>query len=203
MLKKFKNLDFPFLVPGETIRRLWPLDVQSFRDHLRRLDRDSRYDRFGGFISDEFIESYANSCFGLDSITYGYFVDGIMRGAGELRGVGAAILHQGAAECAFSVEKDWRRRGIGTQFMNRLVRAARNRNIDTLRLSCLSQNQAMIGLAKGFSAELSFETEETTGKLLAKTPSGSSILRELVDNSLGLASAVIEYQKRALLQLAA
>jgi len=203
LLKQSKNLDFPFLVPGETIRRLWPLDVQSFRDHLQRLDRDSRYDRFGGFVSEGFIESYAKSCFGIDSITYGYFVDGIIRGAGELRGVGAAILQQGSAECAFSVEKDWRGRGIGTQFMARLVRAARNRNIDSLRLSCLSHNQAMIGLAKGFSAELSFETEETTGKLLARTPSSSSILNELVDNSLGLASALIDYQKRALLKLAA
>jgi GNAT superfamily N-acetyltransferase len=203
LLKQSKNLDFPFLVPGETIRRLWPLDVQSFRDHLHRLDKESRYDRFGGFVSAEFIDSYASSCFGIDTITYGFFVDGIMRGAGELRGVGAAILHQGAAECAFSVEKDWRRLGIGTQFMARLVRAARNRNIETLRLSCLSQNRAMIGLAKGFSAELTFETEETTGKLLAKTPSSSSIFHEIVDNSLGLASAMIDYQKRALRKLAA
>ena len=32
------------------------------RDHLVRLDAESRHDRFNGFLDDSFIESYAARC---------------------------------------------------------------------------------------------------------------------------------------------
>lgn len=200
-----KTLDFGFenLGPGESVRRLWLLDIQEFRSHLARLDRKSLYDRFGMFPSKAFLDTYAEGCFGIDALTYGYFVNGVLRGAGELRGLKSAIFEKTPADCAFSVESEWRRRGIGTRFLARILRAARNRNIHDLRLSCLSHNAAMVGLAGAFSAELSFETEEITGKLLAKTPSNSSIFGELADNSIGLANAVLDYHKRALREFAA
>ena len=41
------------------IRRLWPSDKESFRDHLLRLDARSRHERFGGGMSDDFLVHYA------------------------------------------------------------------------------------------------------------------------------------------------
>ncbi|HYP57563.1 MAG TPA: GNAT family N-acetyltransferase [Beijerinckia sp.] len=186
------------LLGGETIRRLWACDGALFRDHLLRLDAESRYDRFGTYVSDESLKDYAEGCFGLDAITYGYFVDGIMRGAGELRAIGSAFLPKGAVEGAFSVAKDWRRRGIGTELMARILRAARNRRIDTLYLSCLAHNRSMVGLAKKFETDLTFETDAVTGKLIARTPTPSSLFEEFVDDSLGLAEALFDFQQRVL-----
>ncbi|MCB1543461.1 MAG: GNAT family N-acetyltransferase, partial [Rhodoblastus sp.] len=75
-------------IHGGVVRRLWPSDMPAFRDHLLRLDAPSRHDRFAMAVSDEFLANYAERCFGIDDVIYGYFVEGVMRGAGELRGVG-------------------------------------------------------------------------------------------------------------------
>ena len=132
-------------IHGGVVRRLWPSDMPAFRDHLLRLDAPSRHDRFAMAVSDEFLANYAERCFGIDDVIYGYFVDGVMRGAGELRGVGLG-LDKGSAEAAFSVEVGWRRRGVGTELMGRIVQAARNRGAETLYMSCLARNRAMQGI---------------------------------------------------------
>src|SRR5690349_15288784 len=111
------------------IRKLWPSDEAAFREHLLRLDAESRHDRFAMGVSDEFIRNYAERCFRLEGAIFGYFADGELRGAGELRMIGDD--HR-AAEAAFSVEHDWRRHGVGKDLMERIVRAARNARVETL-----------------------------------------------------------------------
>ena len=54
------------------------------RHHLRRLDASSRANRFGGGVSDEFIENYATITIRLNAVVHGFFVEGIMRGAAEV-----------------------------------------------------------------------------------------------------------------------
>jgi GNAT superfamily N-acetyltransferase len=174
--------------------------MPSFREHLLRLEGKSRYDRFGMVVSDELVAHYAEKCFQLDAITYGFFVDGTMRAAGELRSCEpGSLFTEGAVEAAFSVESDWRRRGIGTELMARIVRAASNRRADTLCLYCQAHNSAMLGLAKKFETELQFQTDDVTGRLIARTPSFLSLWDEFVDDSLGFAAAMLDFQKRMLL----
>ena len=67
------------------IRRLWHSDMPAFRDHMLRLDPNSRHQRFGGGMSDGFIAHYAENCFGHGDLVFGAFVEGRLRGAGELR----------------------------------------------------------------------------------------------------------------------
>jgi GNAT superfamily N-acetyltransferase len=146
-------------------------------------------------VNDDFLISYAGRCFGVNDATYGYYVEGTLRGAGELRAVGSNIIG-GSVEAAFSVERAWRRRGVGTELMSRIVRAARNRRADALYLSCLASNAAMQSLAKKFSAELRFETDEMTGKLVAREPSAASVWREFADNATSFATAMLDLQTR-------
>ena len=48
------------LLPDDgAIRKLWIGETDIYRDHLLRLDCDSRYRRFSGAVSDDFI---ARSC---------------------------------------------------------------------------------------------------------------------------------------------
>src|ERR1700712_5146411 len=101
------------------VRRLYRPDLPLFRDHLVRLDADTRYNRFGLHVSDEYLGNYAELCFAPGSITYGYFEDGLIRGASELRMFASKEqAYQKDAEAAFSVEKPWRRRGIGADLMS-------------------------------------------------------------------------------------
>jgi GNAT superfamily N-acetyltransferase len=146
-------------------------------------------------VNDDFLIRYAERCFGIDDVIYGYYVDGVLRGAGELRAVGNNIIG-GSVEAAFSVEKDWRRRGVGSELMSRIVRAARNRRADALYMSCLASNAAMQALAKKFSADLRFETDDMTGKLVAREPTPSSVWSEFADNATSFATAMLDLQTR-------
>jgi len=146
--------------PGH-IRKLWPADLPEFRRHLMRLDADSRRARFAMAASDEFLATYAETAFALDTILFGYFEAGEMRAAAELRMLSGQPA--GMAEAAFSVEPAYRHRGLGSQLMEQLIVAARNRGVRKLYMSCLGWNRAMQALARRFSAELVFEIGRCAG----------------------------------------
>jgi GNAT superfamily N-acetyltransferase len=174
------------------IRRLWLSDLPAFSAHLRRLHHEALRDRFGCYTPESFLDDYARICLSDGSIVYGYFEDGLMRGAGELR------LKADAAEAALSVESDWRRHGIGTELFSRVIRAACNRGVLSLSILCLPHNQAMLELARKFEAELHFESDEITGRLVARELSPLALWDEYVEDSLGFVDAVFDAQKRLL-----
>lgn len=181
------------------VRRLYRPDLRSFRDHLIRLDPQTRYDRFGLQVSDTYLSSYADLCFETGSLVYGYFEDGVMRGAAELRIFGVAD-HPGHrdAEAAFSVERPYRRHGIGSELMGHIVLAARNRRIERLSIFCLRHNTAMLNLARKFEADLQFDLNDVTGQMSSQPPSAWSLWREFVDNTLDFGTAVLDYQGRVI-----
>ena len=59
-------------------------ELPLLRDHLLRLDPDSRHDRFNGFLDDSFIERYAEKCANDGTIIVAYMENGVVRGAAEL-----------------------------------------------------------------------------------------------------------------------
>ena len=50
---------------GGLIRKLWIGESERYRDHLLRLDADSRRNRFAGAVSDQFVRDYAELSFGI------------------------------------------------------------------------------------------------------------------------------------------
>ncbi len=175
-----------------SVRRLWPSDLPAFKDHLHRLDRETLYNRFGGYASAGFLDEYAAKCFTDGGVVYGYFSNGLLRGAGELRQAEHAL----EAEAAFSVEAAWRRKGIGSALFTRVIGTARNRQIGTLSILCLPHNQAMLELAHKFEAELQFENDAITGRLIARKLSPLSVWTEYVEDNLGFFGAMIDAQQR-------
>jgi len=180
------------LVDGGAIRKLWIGEAGKYRDHLLRLDLESRRNRFGGAVSDEFIENFVNLTIGLDAVIHGFFVDGEMRGAGELRALGSPD----EAEAAFSIEKDWQSHGVGSALLERTLLAARNRGIKLLHMTCLAHNKRMQQLARKFDAELSFDFGSVVGEVEAPFPTPMSVLREAIADSQGFATAVLDAQRR-------
>lgn len=186
-------------IDGGVVRRLWPSDMPGFRDHLLRLDSQSRHDRFGGGVSDLFLQDYAEKCFGHGDIVYGYVVDGVVRGAGEMRGLARpsdAVGHR-TVEAAFSVEIPHRRRGVGSEFLARIIRASRNRGADTIYMTCLADNRAMQKLAQGFAAELNFEADTVTGRLVGHPATPVSLWSEVFDDASSFMNALFDLQRRA------
>ena len=83
------------LADGGVIRKLWIGEAARYRDHLLRLDSESRHSRFGGGVSDDFIRNYVDTTFGLGSVVHGFFADGVLRGAAELRPLGPRFRPRG------------------------------------------------------------------------------------------------------------
>ena len=59
------------LIDGGVIRKLWISEADLYRDHLLRLDGESRRNRFGGAVADEFIRGYVDLSIGLDAVIHG------------------------------------------------------------------------------------------------------------------------------------
>src|SRR3982074_2707549 len=142
----------PALAKG-TVRTLRQQEeLPLLRDHLLRLDRISRHDRFHGFMDDSFIERYAARCADDGTVIIAYFEDGVVRGAAELhppdRSSGAL------PEIAFSVEGRVRRQGVGSILFKKLIAEARLKGYRSLRITTGAQIQAMRALAYKFGAHL-------------------------------------------------
>ena len=102
------------LPDGGMIRKLWIGETDAYRDHLLRLDRESRNRRFSGAVSDDFIARHAASADGFGVVVHGFFVDGVLarrrRTAPDRLGVrargGSRLQHRAA------LAEPWRRHRI-------------------------------------------------------------------------------------------
>jgi GNAT superfamily N-acetyltransferase len=182
------------LADSGLIRKLWIAEADLYRDHLLRLDPESRQSRLGGGVSDEFISTYVGTTLGLSAVIHGYFVEGVLRGAAELRPLGPAFARE--AEAAISIESPWQSHGVGSALLDRTLLAARNRGINKLHMACLANNRRMRELARKFSAELSFDFGTVVGEVTAARPTPLSLLREIVSDNCGFATAVLDVQSR-------
>ncbi len=138
-------------------------ELPLLRDHLLRLDAESRRDRFHGFLDDSFIERYAAKCADDGTVIIAYIQDGVVRGAAELHPPDEST---GAVpEVAFSVEASVRRQGVGSILFRKLIAEARSRGYRSLRVTTGAQNRAMRALAGKFGAHLTFRHGESTGTI--------------------------------------
>jgi GNAT superfamily N-acetyltransferase len=145
------------------VRTLSPSELPLLRDHLLRLDRTSRYDRFHGFMDDGFIKRYAEKCASDGTVIIAYFDDGTVRGAAELHPPEQSP--DGEPEIAFSVERSARRKGVGSILFRKLIMEARARGYRSLRVTTGAQNAPMRALASKFGAKLTFRHGESTGSI--------------------------------------
>src|ERR1051325_9156485 len=129
------------LPEGGAVRKLWVGETDAYRDHLLRLDAESRARRFSGAVSDEFIARHAASAGDVGTVVHGFFIDGTVRGAAELRRCGRTFTREG--EAAFSIEQPWQSQGVGTILLERTLLSARNRGIASLHMHCLADNKRM------------------------------------------------------------
>ncbi|MFH0300599.1 GNAT family N-acetyltransferase [Bradyrhizobium sp. 31Argb] len=158
------NYDSARSAPAKgTVRTLSQSELPLLRDHLLRLDRTSRYDRFHGFMDDGFIKRYAEKCASDGTVIIAYFDNGTVRGAAELHPPEQSP--DGEPEIAFSVERSARRKGVGSVLFRKLIAEAQARGYRSLRITTGAQNEAMRTLASKFGAKLTFRHGESTGSI--------------------------------------
>jgi GNAT superfamily N-acetyltransferase len=146
-----------------SIRTLTAREMPLLREHLLRLDPESRRDRFHGATDASFVDSYATRCLADGTVVIAYVEDGKVLGAAELHQPDTS--QDGVPEIAFSVERDLRRKGIGSILFRRLIAEAEGRGYESLRITTGYSNEAMRALARKFGAHLTFRHGESTGSI--------------------------------------
>jgi GNAT superfamily N-acetyltransferase len=146
-----------------SIRTLTAREMPLLREHLLRLDPASRRDRFHGATDESFVESYANRCLADGTVVIAYVEDDKVLGAAELHQPDTS--EDGIPEIAFSVERELRRKGIGSILFRRLIAEAEGRGYESLRITTGYGNEAMRALARKFGAHLTFRHGESTGSI--------------------------------------
>jgi len=183
----------PTLARG-TVRTLRQQEeLPLLRDHLLRLDRVSRHDRFHGFMDDDFIERYAAKCADDGTVIMAYIEDDVVRGAAELHPPDQSP--DSLPEIAFSVEACVRRQGVGSILFRKLIAEAKSKGFHSLRITTGAQNQAMRALAHKFGAHLTFRHGESTGTIDLKPQSQPELARLGIATPADAARAMIKFNR--------
>lgn len=168
-------------------------ELPLLRDHLLRLDRDSRHDRFNGFLDDGFIERYAARCAADGTIIVAYMENGVVRGAAELHPPEQS--EDGLPEVAFSVEGCVRRRGVGSLLFQRVISEARWNGYRKLRVTTGAQNHAMRALAAKFGARLVFSHGESTGTIDLTQQPQDELAKLVIETPIAAARAMFDLNR--------
>ncbi|MDI1264271.1 MAG: GNAT family N-acetyltransferase [bacterium] len=168
-------------------------ELPLLRDHLLRLDRTSRHDRFHGFMDDSFIERYAEKCANDGTVVIAFFEDGVVRGAAELHPSDQSP--DSLPEIAFSVEASVRRRGVGSILFRKLITEARAKGYKNLRITTGAQNDAMRALAAKFGAKLVFRHGESTGTIDLTKHDQTQLATTWVDSAVNATRAVVGFNR--------
>ena len=179
------------------IRKMWIGEAEHYRDHLLRLDAESRRNRFAGAVSDEFVAATmpTSRSASTPSFTASSSTECCAARPSCARSAPPVTRE---AEAAFSIEKPWQSHGVGSVLLERTLLAARNRGLKFLHMACLADNKRMQQLARKYDAELSFDFGSVVGEVAAPRPTPLSLMREIVADGHGFATAMFDVQSRLL-----
>jgi hypothetical protein len=102
------------------------------------------------------------------------------------------------AEAAFTVERAYRRRGLGTALATRLRGAARHAGVARVHLRTLATNRAMLGLAGKLDADLRLGGHEAHAVIPVAPPTLLSLWSDAVRGMFDVSLAVLGARPRRL-----
>lgn len=180
----------PMLLP---IRAIGPRERERVLKHLIDLTPRDRYLRFGYIASDEQVQRYVNELdFERDDLfgIYNRRLDLI--GLAHL-GLAAPGQPRDCAEFGVSVSSHARGRGYGGRLFERAVVTARNEGVRMLFIHALSENTAMLKIARKAGATVERSGSESEAHLVLPKATFDSRLNEIAHDQL----AEVDYQFKA------
>lgn len=189
--------------PIVPIRSLAPGQRERIAAHLLALDAGDRYLRFGYAASDEQVRRYVEQLdFDRDEIF------GIFNRKLELIAMAhVAFMHEpgapAGAEFGVSVARKARGRGYGARLFDRAVMHARNEGVELMFIHALSENTAMLKIARNAGATLERAGGETDAYLRLPPATLDSRVTELVEEQLAQTDYRLKQQARNFLEFLA
>ncbi len=177
----------PLMVP---IRSLGPSYRERIAVHLLALDPADRYLRFGFPATDEQVRRYASQLdFEHDDI-FGIYNRRLELVAMAHLAYTALPEHKHCAEFGVSVLKSARGRGLGARLFERAVMHARNEGVRMVFIHALSENTAMLKIARNAGAVVHRDGSESEAYLEVPPASLDTRMTEIVEQQY----AEVDYQ---------
>lgn len=168
--------------------RLAASDRPALHAHFLALGAEDRRLRFGFAARDASIERYVEAInFECDAV---FGVQGEDRRFDGITHLAFAHQH---AEIGVSVLEHARGRGIGSALVSRAVVHARNRGIQMLFMRCLSENRAIMRIARSLGMRVVTEGNDSEASLALPAATPVSILREIVADQMALCDAALKH----------
>jgi GNAT superfamily N-acetyltransferase len=175
------------------VHRLTEAARPKLRDHFLRLDANDIRLRFGAPLAREAIAAYVQGIdFDTDAV-FGVYED-------ELGLAAAAHVAFGAdgAELGVSVLPGHRSRGVGSALFARAVEHARNRFVTQMYMHCLSENAAIMHIARKSGMNICVDTGEAEAFLKLAPADQASLSGEFMGQRLALFDYALKKQAAAL-----
>jgi GNAT superfamily N-acetyltransferase len=178
------------------IRSLGPAQVERIADHLLALEPQDRYLRFGYAANDEQIRRYVDSLdFERDEL-FGIFNRKLQLIAMAHLAFMADPRRVHCAEFGVSVARRARGRGYGSRLFERAVMHARNEGVDQIFIHALSENTAMLKIARQAGALIERDGSESEAHLRLPPADFDSRMTALVKEQLALTDYHLKAQVR-------
>lgn len=176
------------------IRSLAQRHRQRVLAHLLSLSPEDRYLRFGYAASDTQVGRYVDLLdFERDEV-FGIFNRRLeLIAMAHLAYLPETAASRHMAEFGVSVLTKARGRGYGGRLFDHAVLHARNRQVDTLIIHALSENSAMLKIARNAGAIVEREGGEAEARLRLPPETLSSVIEEMVESQ----AAEIDYQLKS------
>ena len=175
------------------VQRLTEAARPKLRDHFLRLDANDIRLRFGAPLGPDGVAAYVQ---GIDFDTDAVF--GVYEDELELAAAAHVAFGPDGAELGVSVLPGYRGRGIGSALFARAVEHARNRFVTRMYMHCLSENAAMMHIARKSGMKICVDTGEAEAFLKLAPADQASLSGELMGQRLALFDYALKKQAAAL-----
>lgn len=166
------------------IRSLGPSHRERIAQHLLSLDERDRYLRFGYQAHDEQIRHYTDGLnFERDDI-YGIYNRKLQLLAVAHVAFSEDAKHVPHAEFGVSVLSAARGRGYGARLFDRAVMHVRNEGVSLVLIHALTENTAMLKIAREAGATVERDGSESAGYLKLPSATLTTRLTEIVEDQV-------------------
>jgi len=180
------------------VKRLSSADRPALATHFIQLGNEDRRLRFGSARSDDSLREYVEALdFDRDAV-FGAFDDDL-----ALAGVAHVAVSPEFAELGVSVLPGARERGVGTALFERANLFARTHYIRTMFTHCLTENRAMMRIARKTGMVIVTESGEADARLDLPPAGMTTITREMMADRVALLDYAMKAQLTAARRLAA
>jgi RimJ/RimL family protein N-acetyltransferase len=181
------------------VRALTKADRALLLEHLLDLGPEDRYLRFGNPLSDQIIRQYVASINFESDMVLGVYNDQLTLDAvGHFAPIPEkeSSAAPNSAEFGLSVSATARGRGLGTALFVRAATHARNSGITVLYMHCLTQNKAMMRIARRAGMHISASFGEANAHLTLPPADSASRVAEAMHLQIGLFDYALKQQVR-------